>query len=116
VAGQNYLVPIDAKAEIADALGWEMVRPDLVQRTMARVTSTNIIVFDVSRNNPLARNLPRVMGTRWSRSTAGLATVESGVGTLISFSTEPGNVAVDGSAATHRSPAHLLNIDRRTTI
>ena len=30
VAGQNYLVPIDAKAEIADALDWEMVRPDLV--------------------------------------------------------------------------------------
>jgi hypothetical protein len=31
---------------------------------MARVTSTNIIVFDASRNNPLARNLPRLMGTR----------------------------------------------------
>jgi hypothetical protein len=30
VAGQNYLVPIDAKAEIADALDWELVRPDLV--------------------------------------------------------------------------------------
>src|SRR5262249_26812352 len=27
----------------------------------------------------------------------GLATVESGVGTLISFSTQPGNVALDGS-------------------
>src|SRR5262249_33830688 len=29
VAGQNYLVPIDAKAETADALDFEMVRLDL---------------------------------------------------------------------------------------
>jgi uncharacterized caspase-like protein len=31
VAGKNYLMPIDAKAETADALDWEMVRLDLVQ-------------------------------------------------------------------------------------
>jgi|SRR5262245_50968932 len=97
VAGQNYLVPIDAKAETADALDWEMVRLDLVQRTMERVASTNIIFLDACRNNPLARNLARVMGTRSVEINRGLAAVESGVGTLISFSTQPGNVAVDGS-------------------
>src|SRR4030095_16662531 len=43
VAGQNYLVPVDAKAETADALDWEMLRLDLVQRTMERAASTNII-------------------------------------------------------------------------
>ena len=97
VAGQNYLVPIDAKAETADALDWEMVRLDLVQRTMERGTSTNIIFLDACRNNPLARNLARAMGTRSAEISRGLAAVESGVGTLISFSTQPGNVAVDGS-------------------
>jgi hypothetical protein len=97
VAGQNYLVPIDAKAETADALDWEMVRLDLVQRTMERVSSTNIIFLDACRNNPLARNLARAMGTRSAEINRGLAAVESGVGTLISFSTQPGNVAVDGS-------------------
>jgi uncharacterized caspase-like protein len=97
VAGQNYLVPIDAKAETADALDWEMVRLDLVQRTMERVSSTSIIFLDACRNNPLARNLARAMGTRSAEINRGLAAVESGVGTLISFSTQPGNVAVDGS-------------------
>src|SRR5215813_9187513 len=61
VAGQNYLVPIDAKAENADALDLEMVRLDLVQRIMERATSTNIIFLDACRNNPLARNLARAM-------------------------------------------------------
>src|SRR5215831_370604 len=96
VAGQNYLVPVDAKAETADALDWEMVRLDLVQRTMERATTTNIIFLDACRNNPLARNLARAMGTRSADIGRGLAPVESGVGTLISFSTQPGNVALDG--------------------
>lgn len=96
VAGQNYLVPIDAKAETADAVDWEMVRLDLVQRTMERATATNIIFLDACRNNPLTRNLARAMGTRSTEIGRGLAPVESGVGTLISFSTQPGNVALDG--------------------
>jgi Caspase domain len=37
------------------------------------------------------------MGTRSAEVGQGLAAVESGVGTLISFSTQPGNVALDGS-------------------
>ena len=38
VAGQNYLVPIDARLATASALDFEMVRLDLVQRTMERET------------------------------------------------------------------------------
>src|SRR6185436_10252266 len=97
VAGANYLVPIDAKAETADALDWEMVRLDLVHRTMERATATNIMFLDACRNNPLARNLSRAMGTRSTEIGRGLAATESGVGTLISFSTQPGNVALDGT-------------------
>ena len=64
---------------------------------MERATTTNIIFLDACRNNPLARNLARAMGTRSTEIGRGLAAVESGVGTLISFSTQPGNVALDGS-------------------
>jgi hypothetical protein len=64
VAGQNYLVPVDAQGETAAALDFEMVRLDLVHRTMERETQTNIIFLDACRNNPLARNLARAMGTR----------------------------------------------------
>jgi uncharacterized caspase-like protein len=97
VGGQNYLVPVDAKLSTAAALDWEMVRLDLVQRTMERETKTNLVFLDACRDNPLARNLARAMGTRSAEIGRGFAPVESGVGTLISFSTQPGNVALDGS-------------------
>ena len=107
VAGQNYLVPVDAKLSTAAALDWEMVRLDLVQRTMEREAPTNIIFLDACRDNPLARNLARAMGTRSADIGRGLAASEAGVGTLISFSTQPGNVALDGVG--RNSPfAHAL--------
>jgi len=72
------------------------VRLDLVQRAMERDAKTNIIFLDACRNNPLARNLARAIGTRSAGIPHGLAPVESGIGTLVSFSTQPGNVALDG--------------------
>ena len=96
VAGQNYLVPIDAKLTDASGLDFELVRADLVQRTMEREAATNLLFLDACRDNPLARNLARAMGTRSVSIGRGLAMVESGIGTLISFSTQPGNVALDG--------------------
>jgi len=96
VQGQNYLVPIDAELTAAAALDFEMVRLDLIQRTMENQARTNILFLDACRDNPLARNLARTMGTRSTSIGHGLASVEAGVGTLISFSTQPGNVALDG--------------------
>jgi hypothetical protein len=97
VDGQNYLVPVDASADTAAALDFQMVRLDLVQRTMEREAQTNILFLDACRDNPLARNLARGMGTRSTGIGRGLAAAESGAGTLISFSTQPGNVALDGA-------------------
>lgn len=97
VGGQNYLAPIDAKLGSGAALDFETVRLDLVQRTMERESSTNIIILDACRDNPLARNLARSLGTRSAAIGKGLAVMESGEGTLISFSTQPGNVALDGA-------------------
>jgi phosphate transport system substrate-binding protein len=96
VSGQNYLVPIDAQLKTPSALDFEMVRLDLVQRTMEREAPTNILFLDACRDNPLAPNLARAMGTRSTDIGRGLAAAESGIGTLISFSTQPGNVALDG--------------------
>ena len=96
VAGVNYLVPVDASLETAAALDFEAVPLGLVQRTMEREAKTNILFLDACRNNPLTRNLARALGTRSTDVGHGLAPVESGAGTLISFSTQPGNVALDG--------------------
>jgi len=97
VAGQNHLVPIDAELTTAVGLEFEMVRLDTIHRVMERQTSTNILFLDACRDNPFARNLARAMGTRSTEVGKGLAAVESGIGTLISFSTQPGNVALDGA-------------------
>ena len=96
VAGANYIVPVDAELSTADALEFEMIKLDTVQRIMEGAAKTNILFLDACRNNPLARNLARALGTRGSTIGVGLAAAESGVGTLISFSTQPGNVAQDG--------------------
>jgi uncharacterized caspase-like protein len=96
VQGQNYLVPVDAELKAAAALDFETVRLDLIQRTMESQARTNILFLDACRDNPLSRNLARSMGTRSASIGHGLASVEAGVGTLISFSTQPGNVALDG--------------------
>jgi invasion protein IalB len=96
VAGKNYLVPIDAELTTTDALEFEMVELDVVHRIMERHAATNVVFLDACRNNPLTRNLARAMGTRSAAIGQGLAQAESGIGTLISFSTQPGNVALDG--------------------
>ena len=108
VAGVNYLVPIDAELSTASALDFEMIRLDLIQRAMETESRTNVILLDACRDNPLARNLARALGTRSASIGRGLAQFEAGVGTLISFSTQPGNVALDGTGRNSPYAAALI--------
>jgi formylglycine-generating enzyme required for sulfatase activity len=102
VSGVNYLVPTDAQLSTSDALDFEMIRLDVVQRGMENAARTNVIFLDACRDNPLSRNLARALGTRSTSIGRGLAQVEAGLGTLISYATQPGNVALDGN--TRNSP------------
>jgi uncharacterized caspase-like protein len=95
VDGRNYLVPTDAELKTPVGLDFETVQVDVIHRVMERQTNTNILFLDACRDNPLSRNLARGLGTRSAAIGKGLAPVESGVGTLISFSTQPGNVALE---------------------
>ncbi len=115
VQGQNYLVPVDAELSAAAALDFEMIRLDLVQRAMESHARTNILFLDACRDNPLARNLARSMGTRSTSIGHGLASMEAGVGTLISFSTQPGNVALDGSGRNSPFAGALVRNMRAST-
>jgi uncharacterized caspase-like protein len=121
VAGQNYLVPIDAKLEGERDLDFEAVRLDFIlkQMELGRQDKTNIVFLDACRDNPLARNLARSMGTRSASIGQGLAQVQTGVGTFISYSTQPGNVAADGkgrnSPFTSALARHMLTEGRNLT-
>ncbi|MGE0764875.1 MAG: caspase family protein [Hyphomicrobiaceae bacterium] len=107
--GKNYLVPVDAKLETASDVDFELISLSLVQRSMESAVRTNVIFLDACRNNPLARNLARSMGTRSVQIGRGLAAIESGAGTLISYSTQPGNVALDGDGENSPFATALIN-------
>jgi len=101
VAGRNHLVPVDAQLQSERDLDFESVSLDFIlkQMELEREGKTNIVFLDACRDNPLARNLARSMGTRSASIGQGLAQVQTGVGTFIAYSTQPGNVALDGQGA-----------------
>ncbi len=112
VAGQNYLAPVDTTLEKESDLDFETISLEFVQRQMEREAQTLLIFLDSCRNNPLTRRLTRL--SRSQGNSQGLARLEtSSEGTFITFSTQPGNVALDGTG--RNSPfteALLKNIDR----
>jgi hypothetical protein len=97
-SGRNYLVPVDAQMKGERDLDFEGISADFIlkQMELERAGKTNIVFLDACRDNPLARNLARTMGTRSTSIGSGLAQVQTGVGTFIAYSTQPGNVAIDG--------------------
>jgi TPR repeat protein len=93
VQGSNWLLPIDANPTRVQDLDFQMVNADLVLKQMDGAgTRLNIVLLDACRNNPFG-----ALGSRGLDS--GLAQMHAPEGTLISFATQPGNVAVDGSGA-----------------
>ena len=103
--GVNHLIPIDATIADEYALELETITLDSVLKQMEQA-KTKIVVLDACRNNPFASTLARSMGSRGVSENLGLAiSVPSGVGTFIAYSTQPGNVASDGTGGTRHSQA-----------
>ncbi len=93
--GQNYLLPVNAALKTESDLDFETVALDLVMKQMQRSARVSLVFLDACRDNPLTRSL-----SASSRSGAvgnGLARIEEAAGMMISFSTQPGNVALDGT-------------------
>lgn len=99
VAGENYLLPVDAVLERERDLAFETVSLGQVLRAMESSASTNLVFLDACRDNPLTRSFQRSLGTRSAAVGQGLAQVQSGLGTLVAYATQPGNVALDGREA-----------------
>lgn len=92
VAGQNYLLPIDANPQNESQVSLESVSVDYVTGWMTEArTKTNIILLDACRNNPLTRSW------RSSGPQGGLGTMIAPNGTFIGFAASPGSIASDGS-------------------
>ena len=91
VSGSNYLVPVSANPTREADVDFQMVDVNLVLRQMqGSGTRLNMVILDACRNNPF--------GARGLRaSDGGLAQMRAPEGTLISYATQPGNVALDGT-------------------
>ena len=90
VQGVNWLVPVDANPSRPQDLDFQMIDADLVLRQMDGAgTKLNLVLLDACRNNPFV-----ISGVRAVQG--GLAEMRAPEGTLISYATQPGNVATDG--------------------
>jgi TPR repeat protein len=99
VGGRNYIIPIDAKLESELDLDFEAIDLDTIMKFMQGSSKVRLVFLDACRNNPFAGRPFSTAGEQTrSVATRGLARIDAGVGTLIAFSTEPGNVALDGKS------------------
>jgi hypothetical protein len=90
VRGANYLVPIDANPVREADVDFQTLDVALVLRQMeAAGTRLNMMILDACRNNPFGGRGLRAVGS-------GLANIQAPEGTLVSYATQPGNVAQDG--------------------
>jgi TPR repeat protein len=90
VRGANYLVPIGANPTREADVDFQMVDVNVVLNQMqGSGTRLNMIILDACRNNPFGGRSLRTAG-------GGLAQIRAPDGTLISYATQPGNVAQDG--------------------
>ena len=64
---------------------------------LSRATRNRIVILDACRNNPFADDIAKAQETRSAGTSRGLARVYAGVGSFIAYSTQPGNVALDGN-------------------
>ena len=109
-SGKNHLVPVDARLQVERDLDFEAVSVDFVLKQMEldREGKTNIVFLDACRDNPLARSFARSLGTRSTSVGSGLAAIQSAVGTMIAYATQPDNVALDGEGRNSPFTAALL--------
>ena len=96
VNGKNYLLPVDAKLERAGDLSLDTIEVGQVLAQMEAEKRVNLIFLDACRDNPLSRSFSRSLGTRSTSVGSGLASIQSAVGTMIAYATQPDNVALDG--------------------
>jgi uncharacterized caspase-like protein len=108
VAGRNYLVPVDAKLERAGDLSLDTIEVGQILAQMEAEKRVNLVFLDACRDNPLARSFSRSLGTRSTSVGSGLAAIQSAVGTLIAYATQPENVALDGDGRNSPFTAALL--------
>lgn len=108
LAGENYLVPVDAKVSSQTELVNDSVRLVDVMSTLETIPSRmRIVILDACRNNPF----PSV-----NDAGRGLAIVDAPNGSIVGYSTAPGAEALDGNGGHSPYTQAFLNVAREPNI
>jgi uncharacterized protein len=105
--GENYLLPVDARIETPADVRFNTINLTDIQQEMEESGGqrANIIILDACRNNPFADKLARGRGA----PSRGLGRIDAtGEGSLIVYSTQPDNVALDGAGRNSPFTAALI--------
>ncbi len=105
--GRNYLIPVDAKLNNeTDILEKTADATELIEQLSVIDTGANLVIIDACRTHPVFSAGTRKM---WAAK-PGLAAAPPPRGTLLAFSTRPGNVARDGDGPTSIYTRHLTQV------
>ena len=89
LAGENYLVPVDAKiSSEPDLINGSLRLVDVMATLEAIPSRVRIVILDACRNNPF----PSI-----NDAGRGLAIVDAPKGSIVAYSTAPGTEALDGT-------------------
>ena len=88
LAGENYLIPVDAKiSSEPDLVNGSLRLVDVMATLEAIPSRVRIVILDACRNNPF----PSI-----NDAGRGLAIVDAPKGSIVAYSTAPGTEALDG--------------------
>ncbi|MBR0995266.1 caspase family protein [Bradyrhizobium japonicum] len=108
LAGENYLVPVDAKVSSQTELVNNSVRLVDVMSTLETIPSRmRIVILDACRNNPF----PNV-----NDAGRGLAIVDAPNGSIVGYSTAPGAEALDGTGGHSPYTQAFLDVAREPNV
>jgi len=105
IRGRNFLIPVGSDIQREDEVEDQAVDARLVLEKMARAKNAlNIVILDACRNNPFLSS--------FRSATVGLAAMDAPAGTIVAFSTAPGQVAADGQGDNGLYTKHLVSYMR----
>jgi hypothetical protein len=108
LAGENYLIPVDAKiSSPSDLIDNSLRLVDLMATLEVIPSRLRIVVLDACRNNPF----PAV-----NDAGRGLAIVDAPNGSIVGYSTAPGTEALDGSGEHSPFTSAFLHLAREPNV
>lgn len=101
ISNRNFLIPVGADIQREYEVEDQAVDAGSVLAMMESAKApVNIVILDACRNNPFIRNFRSAIN--------GLAPMQAPAGTLVAFSTAPGQTAIDGTGQYSLYTEHLV--------